>query len=272
VDISIIYVHGIWDQLDKVSLKRQYDESLFGVDQGARSQMAYWADIQHPQRGPSGWVEALIKDALHMSLAKNLLARLEEAEREILSSHVDLGGLDPASFRLWAASMLTTIFIPDVAAYFLDQTKRSAMQASFRNLLIPRSAPYIVVAHSLGTVLAYDVLRAATDPGIQIALFVTCGTPLGNPEIQQRLQQPLQIPRCVAAWRNFYDLIDPIAFLPHLGDRFTPAGRIVDTIVENPKCVDLQAGGAHSPSGYLSTRAVREAVLGSGAGAGSGGD
>ncbi|MDE2502891.1 MAG: hypothetical protein KGL18_07950, partial [Burkholderiales bacterium] len=49
----VVYVHGIGAQSPRGQLKLEWDLALFGRDLGARSRMAYWADILHPARQPA---------------------------------------------------------------------------------------------------------------------------------------------------------------------------------------------------------------------------
>ncbi len=46
--VTVVYIHGIGPKPAPNVLKRQWDQALFGVDMGARTRMAYWADIRHP--------------------------------------------------------------------------------------------------------------------------------------------------------------------------------------------------------------------------------
>ena len=46
--VTVVYIHGIGSKPAPDVLKRQWDQALFGVDMGARTRMAYWADIRHP--------------------------------------------------------------------------------------------------------------------------------------------------------------------------------------------------------------------------------
>ncbi|MBM3524445.1 MAG: hypothetical protein FJX57_15955, partial [Alphaproteobacteria bacterium] len=54
----VIYVHGIGDQDPKAELKLAWDLALFGKDFGARSRMAYWADILRPSPPPPSAAKA----------------------------------------------------------------------------------------------------------------------------------------------------------------------------------------------------------------------
>src|SRR5215472_3028985 len=75
----------------------------------------------------------------------------------------------------------------------------------------------VVIAHSLGTVVAYEALHA--HPGLQVDLLVTLGSPLALPgAVFDRLHPPPssgigQRPANVRRWVNISDHSDPIAIL-----------------------------------------------------------
>jgi len=52
--LTVVYIHGIANKPAPAILKREWDQALFGVDMGARTRMAYWADIRYPQPLSSG--------------------------------------------------------------------------------------------------------------------------------------------------------------------------------------------------------------------------
>jgi hypothetical protein len=45
---TVVYVHGSGNKPAADSLRRIWDEALFGASAGDRSRMAYWADLRHP--------------------------------------------------------------------------------------------------------------------------------------------------------------------------------------------------------------------------------
>jgi hypothetical protein len=75
-----------------------------------------------------------------------------------------------------------------------------------------------VIGHSLGSVVAYNVLR--TDPrSLQIPLFVTAGSPLAIRAVRDEFR-PLRSPSAVAAWYNAVDTRDVVALYPLDADNF----------------------------------------------------
>ena len=151
-------------------------------------------------------------------------------------------------------------FIKDTAAYFFNGQKRDEMRNRLRSLLAQVKNPVILVAHSQGSIIAYDVLREMESSSLKVALLVTIGSPLGYPEVQDFIEKPRQIPAMVNSWSNFADLLDIVALDKDLADDFKAPDQMINDIrVVN---LDFYDGpfGAHSGAGYLRTRQVRQAV------------
>lgn len=246
--------------------------------------MAYWADIRYPQPLPSGQVEGLavsMPEAYHYQTAdevkkesKRLAPYGPEAQRyaEVIAEKMlnlpppagpATKGMEskilPWPIRRPITEWITKLFIQDSAAYFFDDTQREAMRERLRRLLAPDKGPYVVVAHSQGSIIAYDVLRELAG-SIRMLLFVTIGSPLGIEEVQDHLAKPLRIPAAVPGWNNFYDLLDPVSLHQTLTDEFVPHGKIDDEIVVNRDTLRLSNFNPHSATGYLTVSDVRVSV------------
>ena len=76
-----------------------------------------------------------------------------------------------------------------------------AMRAPVRQALLRSPRPKVIVAHSLGTVILYDVLSEPVFAGFKVDLLVTVGSPLGIGNIQRRLRdgagRPNPVPKPV---------------------------------------------------------------------------
>jgi subtilisin family serine protease len=157
---------------------------------------------------------------------------------------------------------VTQTFLTDVAAYFFDRDLRERIQDRLRAVLVPNGGPYVIVSHSLGTVIAYDILREAeaTGSALDIPLWVTLGSPLGIEEVQDNLAKPLRVPGNVRRWRNFSDRLDPVAFDATLQDDFS-GGDLEDLLVVNLDTPRLTGFNPHSALGYLGHSAVKQTVL-----------
>ena len=115
--------------------------------------------------------------------------------------------------------------------------------------------PCVVGAHSLGSVVAYNVLRdrSATPqyPGL-----VTLGSPLGIRAIKQQLPTPLVSPPCIRQWFNAYDDRDVVALVPLDAQRFN-----VLPPIENKGDVLNFTDNRHGIEGYLVDPVVAQRVV-----------
>ena len=109
--------------------------------------------------------------------------------------------------------------------------------------------PLVLVAHSLGTVVAYNVLRARREPG-RVRRLVTLGSPLALRALR-RFLNPLVYPPSVADWFNAYDRRDIVALRP-LDDEHFSIGRPIDNYDE----VVNYTQNCHGIEAYLSDSVV----------------
>ncbi|MGW0808114.1 trypsin-like serine peptidase [Nonomuraea sp. NPDC002799] len=167
---------------------------------------------------------------------------LGDAVHRALSWLADTTGLD----RL----LIATIF-GDVAAYLDDQKVREAVLDSVLQTM-PRTGRLVLVSHSLGTVVAMDVLTRL-DPAVHVELLVTAGSPLGLDSVQQRLLTggPHR-PGRVAHWFNAWCPTDSVAIGCPLNDHWR--GELTETAVSNP------AGRAHDIEEYLAHPEVAQVI------------
>ncbi len=267
--LAVVYIHGIGHQDPPAVAKANWDMALFGQSM-ADTRMAYWADILHPL--PKGNVETRAlgraNSALASDAARRFMDRLQDRVVPQMRTAVPSGMVRSKIFSgLFAGigdalfAWLSKDFVRDTAAYFFDPAQRKAMQQRLIDVLDQNAKrPILLIAHSQGTIIAYDVLRklnGRTPSGnkLEVALFVTLGSPLGIDEIQRKLTQPLVVPSGVDAWANFADPFDPVALDKGLHGEFGGDIAIQDTLVHNPAF-----GNPHSAVGYLSTASVHARV------------
>lgn len=121
------------------------------------------------------------------------------------------------------------MLFPEVAAYLRteDAPERTAAREEVA-ARIDRHRPQVVIAHSLGSVVAYEALHA--HPGLQPDLFLTLGSPLAlpravferlipTPRPTSRAPQGARLPG-QTRWVNIADPGDPVAVPPQLGRHF----------------------------------------------------
>ena len=152
-------------------------------------------------------------------------------------------------------SQLIDAFTRDVYVYLTYPGVRAQIDKVVADAL--GNEPCVVVAHSLGTVVAYNVLRArAATP--QYPKLVTVGSPLGIRAIKQQLATPLVSPPCVGQWFNAYDDRDVVALVPLDAQTFN-----VTPPIANKSDVLNFTDNRHGIEGYLADPVVaRQVVLG----------
>ena len=97
----------------------------------------------------------------------------------------------------------------------------------------------VIISHSMGTMVAYDVLRNCADCP-PVSTLITLGSPLGVAEVQAELKAPgtahVDFPERVQdAWINIYDPLDPICGAdPRFANDYLPAnGKTVLDVKES---------------------------------------
>jgi len=114
--------------------------------------------------------------------------------------------------------------------------------------------PCIVVGHSLGSVVAYDVLQ--NNSFLNVKKYVTIGSPLGVKAVRSKLTTPLVMPECIEnGWYNAYDERDFVALKPLDERNFN-----VEPPVVNSNHVKNQTDNRHGIEGYLNDAIVAKEI------------
>lgn len=165
-----------------------------------------------------------------------------------------LGTVQSALTHLASRSRLDDLFIAlrfrDVALYLDDEQVRGEVLDTVLETF-PTSGPVTLVSHSLGTVVALDLLTR-TPPDVEVRLLVTAGSPLGLDSVNKRLLAGGPRQPDVGRWVNAWCVADAVAIGCPLGPSW---GRGVEDIrTDNP----LTA--AHSIAEYLADVRVASAI------------
>ncbi|MFE1795566.1 hypothetical protein ACFW9L_05310 [Streptomyces sp. NPDC059517] len=290
---TFLYVHGAGNKPPEDDLKRAWDEDLFERDMGERTRMVYYADLlhDHPSAiaadacGASGALGALVSEAfadtavvedtqvretfgkmtpdgqefalaLTVSMAARAASTTGFAPTAGDRPAADVAALLPlpAPLRRLLLRQLLSHLIPDANGYFFTDA-RDRIRDRLRRVLGAVNGPVVVISHSLGTVVAYDVLSEVGSARKEIPLFITLGSPLGYTEIQDVITRPLKVPVPVRLWTNFADPLDLVTLDTTLADDFRTGAKVIaDIAMDNP------SPNNHAACGYLRSRRVREAV------------
>lgn len=153
-----------------------------------------------------------------------------------------------------ASGASVALFTHDVYEYLKNPGIRDVIDSGIRKAFSP-DIETVVVSHSLGTVVAYNVLRRdGDDAGWKIPTFITLGSPLAVKVIKQGLT-PIRHPRCAPIWFNAMDERDVVALYPLDADHFG-----VNPSIENKTDVDNPTENRHGISGYLSDPVVAKRI------------
>lgn len=201
--------------------------------------------------GRAGADESALVDWLRsMTYLADTLARAGEPEEP--GAELPLEALPmPRSGRAAVFRLLVKHAFKDVHAYFFGGAGPALREVVKETLAEVDGGPLVVVGHSLGTIIAYEVLM---EQGREVELLVTVGSPLAITEVQDHLARPPAVPAGVAAWRNASDLRDLVALDHTLRPEYAPQERVTDLLVTN------DSGNHHGISEYLSQREVRAPV------------
>lgn len=171
--------------------------------------------------------------------------------------------LHPQESLLPAGEVLIETFLSDVYKYFRDNEVQRKIDKRLTDTLDGINEPFILVSHSLGTVIAWKVL-STYQRRLEIPTFITLGSPLGMEVLKDELKKSMGIkqfnkPPCVTRWYNFADPLDMVAADKTVSDEYL--GRLIkDKLVFNPDTFKPGVYGSHSFTGYLSTNEVRKEV------------
>ena len=114
--------------------------------------------------------------------------------------------------------------------------------------------PCVVVGHSLGTIIGYNILRK--NGSANVKKYVTLGSPLGLKSIKNRLETPLVMPPCIkGGWFNAYDEEDYVALNPLDKSHFN----IIPSIT-NKNDVKNRTDSRHGIEGYLDDKEVARVI------------
>lgn len=274
----IIGIHGLNDKPAPLVLKRWWRQSL---QEGlARNcdlpgttfdfQMVYWADLEHaesvaPDDDPEPY-KRMKGEGPFMRHSGSLQRKLAALGLEGFGKLADALARAPVLSGL--VEQVVEKRAPDLFRYQNDAVLRRTIRERF--LVVLRKAQAndlrtMLVAHSMGSLIAFDVLLA--HPELRIDHMLTVGSPLGLGEVKAHSRREfgrLQVPEGVGRWDNFSDQRDPIAALDmRLASDFPANSRgvaISDHRVRNLYVAPSGKANPHKIYGYLRTPEVSVTV------------
>ncbi|MDG4827858.1 hypothetical protein O7627_00910 [Solwaraspora sp. WMMD1047] len=245
---------------------------------------AYYGDLFAP-RGAQGMADAGVHDRDEAVMLCHLLdevidGRLAETDdpvhRQVLSSakrelrptgtaqgtgNLVRGSLNAATTLLslppvarggqWLSGKLLVRDLSQVVRYLArrEVEEGRTLDERIREILLSRLSdqPAVVVAHSLGTVVAFEALHHHR---LTVPLLVTIGSPLGMRSVvwPKLRPQPPTTPACVDAWLNCWDRDDLVVTRPKLEADIAANDR---QVAPESRRVDSDGVWVHTATKYL---------------------
>jgi pimeloyl-ACP methyl ester carboxylesterase len=263
----VIGIHGLKNKPAKDLLARWWAMSLaegFQRNHGLTSlptfDLVYWADVQYPAPTPEAELDnPYIKDGGQGPLQRYEGSALDKvraiAEKwggRTIDKGKDLIGLSPQ------VDQLIGMAFDDLRDYYRDPDVRTKIRARLASALKQhRDKRVCLIAHSMGSIIAYDVLRTLEQQPPAIDHFVTIGSPLGLPIVAQHIRGEFMktaVPEQVKQWTNLADPSDKVALDCSLADDYRAASgavRVQDVLVRNEYVDRIGKKDPHNSYGYL---------------------
>ena len=264
----LLFLHGVGDgdpeghwrtALDQALVRSGYP-SLDAASVLAPRYAHALEGFDEPEQLPARTVKALSRDAAKLNrrdFERRLAAmehRIGRQDQEHLLNET-VGNLAAPAHSLVADAAVRTKFFTQAANYL--NSKQIRAQVLNRILaVVPESGKLVIVAHSLGSVIAADLLlRLPVD--IEVSAMVTIGSPLASgtfklDDLHDALADP---PPHLSWWVNFRNAWDPVAIRRGLSSVFPwMLDHGINTGYDpNPKA-------PHYASVYLQHRTVADTV------------
>ena len=263
----VIGIHGLKNKPPKDLLARWWTMSLqeglqrnLGVASQLAFELVYWADIQYSVSIPEVELEnPYIPADGQGSLPRYDASALDTAEAirekwggQPIEKDEDLIGLDEH------VDQLLGLPFDDLRDYYRKPAVRNhARDRLIHTLHRHNDKRVCLIAHSMGSIIAYDALRTLEQSLPAIDHFVTIGSPLGLPIVIQHVQEEFSktlVPQQVRQWTNLADPRDKIALDCVLGKDYQPAPggiRIQDGLAYNDYVDRTGKRDCHNGYGYL---------------------
>ncbi len=258
----IVGIHGLANKPEKPVLAEWWQSSIIeGLHKNENAadlpfdfELAYWANrlYKHPLHNDEAFhFDKLYNDEPYVeAVANTLKTKKDNFLDDLASKAFDLSGetLDLLKEKFGvnsAADAFLGKLLKDLNLYYQDQEKRTVLRDDLSQLLLSiQGSRIMIVAHSMGTIIAYDALTllGQSNPDFEVDHFVTIGSPLGLPHVKGKImeefthrgdaEERVRTPSVVKKrWVNFADRKDPVALDVHLGDDYGENK-------ENVKCED----------------------------------
>lgn len=292
----IIAVHGLRNKPPKDLLASWWRES---ITEGFRVlnlpcpefdlEMAYWAHFIHPRPQqpditdrddplylPERYVPGLYSGPRRpQSLGGKVGGGIHKQILHLIAGEKGLGNIDSVSDILLNRMFveLEIYYHRNIFVMGEERPAKELIRGELASLLRQhKNKEIMILAHSMGTIIAYDVLTQ-TVPEIPVHTLITIGSPLGFPIVMKQIQkspdndykegEKLPTPESITRhWLNFSDMEDVTCLNYNLRMNYKQNSRGVrpfDEVVFNNYEFEGKAN-PHKSYGYLRTAEMTQAI------------
>ncbi len=291
----IIGIHGLANKPEESILYDWWNTSIkeglanIGSNENFEFKMVYWANrlYRHPKHTNKDFsFDHLFNNEPYIKAKEGVLQEYKESRWDrIKAKGLDIIGDSLDSLRENSGfdalgRIVTKKLLKDLYFYYdpkqklkLDETSEAEMAAIvLKKILLKclkdhQNDEIMLIAHSMGSIIAYDLLRdlgRKDDNSIQIHTLLTIGSPLGFPYVTRQIVQKnkdrakqdwLRTPAIVnTKWINFADKKDLVAVDNRLSDDFGSNAKgvhVVDDLILNDYAGSDGKANHHKSYGYL---------------------
>lgn len=265
----VIGIHGLKNKPAKDLLARWWAMSLqeglrrnHGLAPPLAFELVYWADVQYSAPIP----EADIENPYIAADGQGSLLRYDGSARDTVRAIAEKWGgrtIDKGKDLIGLGEQvdrLLGIAFDDLRDYYRKADVRNRVRDRLTHALQRHEDKNIcLIAHSMGSIIAYDVLRMLEQRPPSIDHFVTIGSPLGLPIVTQHVREEFSnttVPRQVRQWTNLADPCDKVVLDCSLTDDYQPAPggmRVQNDLIHNGYVDRSGKPDQHNSYGYLRT-------------------
>lgn len=292
----IIGIHGLANKPDKQILSKWWEEAihegLISKEINCKTpkfELVYWADLIYSKPLDLNITDKkspyYLEDPYSVSINTNIKQEDYSTRIKILDyfnskTESILMNKDLTAKYPLVSEALVHLFFKDLESYYsnIKQEDNSLLRHSIRERLSVvlekhKHDEILLVAHSMGSIIAYDVLSLISKD-INIDTFITIGSPLGSPIVKskyikdskyyghkiKKLKTPNNIKRY---WLNFADIEDKVAVNYKLSDDYSENSnniKVSDFLVYN-NFFSNNERNAHKSYGYLRCPELANAIF-----------
>jgi hypothetical protein len=208
---AVVIIHGVGNQ--SAGYSKPLQDLLTAQNQTLHFREVLWSDLGSVLRQAPTAI-----DKEREAAEQQLLDDINAAEQRALASRTALpSSAAQDATRIREEYAAARGYVGPIVRYeFLSPAERGRIQQRLRTELdwsASHADRTFVIAHSLGSVIAFDTLHAwegGTAPG-SVLLLTTMGSPLAKKMFAGHLGRPTRRPGNAGVWLNFHSPADPIA-------------------------------------------------------------